>query len=203
MRLALERAGWVVHAQSLIDIIPVKFLLPNEPLDWVFFSSSHGADLFLHNYTGSHDFKIGAVGLATAEVVRSHGFECNYVAQSGNMNEVALELAAVVKGGKVLFAGAESGSSRVRSGLLPEQITLLTVYRTEPILNANIPLTDVVYLTSPSNAKTYLAQNTIAQQTWVAIGQTTADFLTEKGIARVLLPRSPQQADVLNLLLSL
>ncbi len=203
MRLALEQAGWTVFAQSLIDIVPLDFAMPNQPLDWVFFSSSHGADLFLHNYKGPHNFKIGVVGTATADVVHSHGLIPNYVGHSGNMMEVAQELAAVVDGGNVFFAGAESGSARVRSALQPHQITLLPVYRTEPILDAQIPHTDVVYLTSPSNAKAYLAQHSIAYQTWVAIGQTTADFLKENGVAEVLVPPTPNREDVLNLLLAL
>jgi uroporphyrinogen-III synthase len=119
------------------------------------------------------------------------------------MMEVAQELADVVEGGNVLFAGAESGSARVRSALQPYQISLLAVYRTQAITTATIPNTSVVYLTSPSNAKAYLAQHSIAHQTWVAIGQTTADFLMENGVAEVLVPPTPERKDVLNLLLAL
>ena len=202
-RLALEEAGWTVFAQSLIDIVPLKFEVKVEALDWVFFSSSHGADLFLHNYHGPRDFKIGVVGVATADVVHTHGLLPNYVGHSGDMMVVAQELADLVGDGKVLFAGAEGGSERVRSGLRPEQITALSVYRTEPIMNADIPETDTVYLTSPSNATAYLAQHPIAQQTWVAIGSTTADHLKEKGVSNVYVPSSPERKDVLELLLSL
>lgn len=45
-RLALEEAGWTVFAESLIDIVPLKFEVKGGALDWVCFSSSHGADLF-------------------------------------------------------------------------------------------------------------------------------------------------------------
>ena len=203
MRLALEQAGWTVFAQSFIDILPLDFVMPNQPLDWVFFSSSHGADLFLHNYKGPHNFKIGVVGSATADVVQSHGLIPNYIGNSGNMMEVAQELATLVEGENVLFAGAESGSARVRSALQPHQISQLAVYRTQAITNATIPNTSVVYLTSPSNAKAYLAQHSIAHQTWVAIGQTTADYLKENGVAEVLVPPTPERKDVLNLLLAL
>lgn len=202
-RLALEEAGWKVFAQSLIDIIPLKFEVLDKALDWVFFSSSHGADLFLHNYHGPRDFKIGVVGVATANVVHTHGLLPNYVGHSGDMMVVARELAEVVNGGRVLFAGAEGGSERVRSVLRSEQITALSIYRTEPIMDANISETDVVYLTSPSNATAYLAQHAIAKQTWVAIGSTTADYLKEKGVGNVLVPHSPERTAVLKLLLSL
>jgi len=202
-RRELEDAGFTVHAQSLINIVPLKFTVPEQPFQWVFFSSSHGADLFLHNYEGPKEFKVGAVGMATAEVVRTHGIEPDFIGTSGDMLEVAHELKHTVGDETVLFAGAEGGSDRVKSHLSAEQKILLPVYRTEPNMDAVIPDTDVVYLTSPSNAKAYLAQHDIAGKRFCAIGTTTADFLKEHGVGEVRIPKTPQKKHVMRMLLSL
>jgi len=202
-RKELENAGWTVHAQSLINIVPLKFKVPEKPFQWVFFSSSYGADLFLHNYEGPKDFKVGTAGLATAEVVRTHGIEPDFIGLSGDMLEVAHELKHIVGDETVLFAGAEGGSERVKSHLSAEQKILLPVYRTEPNMAADIPETDVVYLTSPSNARAYLAQHDIAEKRFCAIGTTTADHLKENGVGEVHIPKTPQTKHVLRMLLSL
>lgn len=201
-RKELEQAGWTVHAKSLINIVPLSFELPERPFHWVFFSSSHGADLFLHNYDGPRDFKVGTAGLATAEVVRTHGIEPDYIGHSGDMLEVAHELKYVVGDETVLFAGAEGGSERVKSHLSTQQKILMSVYRTEPEMLAEIPETDYVYLTSPSNATAYLAQRGLGSQ-FIAIGTTTADFLKDNGVEKVLVPKTPQRKHVTRLLLSL
>jgi uroporphyrinogen-III synthase len=202
-RKELENAGWTVHAQSLINIVPLKFKVPDRPFHWVFFSSSHGADLFLHNYEGPMDFKVGTAGLATAEVVRTHGIEPDFIGLSGDMLEVAHELKHAVGDETVLFAGAEGGSERVKSHLSADQKILLPVYRTEPNMDAAIPDTDVVYLTSPSNAKAYLARHDTSGKRFCAIGTTTSDFLRDKGVAEVLIPKTPNKKHVLRMLLSL
>lgn len=202
-RKELENAGWTVHAQSLINIVPLKFKVPEQPFQWVFFSSSHGADLFLHNYDGPVDFKVGAVGIATAAVVRTHGIVPDLVGESGDMLEIAHQLKDAVGDDTVLFAGAEHGSMRVRSRLSSGQVIMLPVYRTESIMDADIPDTDAVYLTSPSNARAYLAQHGTAGRQFIAIGTTTADFLKENGVEDVRIPKTPQQKHVLRLLLSL
>jgi uroporphyrinogen-III synthase len=202
-RRELEDAGFTVHAQSLINIVPLKFKVPERPFQWVFFSSSHGADLFLHNYDGPNDFKVGTVGLATAEVVRTHGIEPDFIGLSGDMLEVAHELKHAVGDETVLFAGAEGGSERVKSHLSSDQKILLAVYRTEPNMQADIPDTDVVYLTSPSNAKAYLAQHGMDKRTFAAIGTTTADYLKDRGVGEVHVPKTPGQKHVLRMLLAL
>ncbi|MCF8258553.1 MAG: uroporphyrinogen-III synthase [Flavobacteriales bacterium] len=202
-RRKLEDEGWTVHAQSLINIVPIRFTVPARPFQWVFFSSSHGADLFLHNYEGPKDFKVGVVGTATAEVVRTHGIIPDFVGESGDMLEVAHQLKDAVGDETVLFAGAEHGSERVKSHLSGEQKMQLSVYRTEPDMAAEIPDTDVVYLTSPSNAKAYLARHRTDNRKFSAIGTTTADYLKEHGVKEVSIPKTPQQKHVLRLLLSL
>lgn len=202
-RRELEAVGWTVHAKSLINIVPLRFTVPDRPFQWVFFSSSHGADLFLHNYDGPRDFKVGTAGLATADVVRTHGIEPDYIGLSGDMLEVAHELKTAVGDETVLFAGAEGGSERVKSHLAPQQKIHVAVYRTEPDLSADIPDTEYVYLTSPSNATAYLNRFSAEGKTFVAIGTTTADYLKERGVADVRIPKTPQEKHVLRLLLAL
>jgi len=197
----LTKAGWFVHANSLIKIVPLEFDISELHFDWLFLSSTNGAKLLFENFKPSNLIKIGAVGEATANSIRNFGFEPEFIGQSGDMNEVGRQFAMVVGNEKVLFAGAEGGSAKVRSSLDSGQVLFKAIYRTELLNNITIPETEFVYLTSPSNSEAFLSRNSLDGKKIVAIGQTTADFLTKKGFKDVLVPRSPKEEDVLELLL--
>ena len=98
---------------------------------------------------------------------------------------------------KILFPMAEGGSGRIRSQLSPDQVTALPIYRTEPRSSVDIPDTDFVFLTSPSNTEVYLK---IILEGKIAIGTTTRDFLSQKGIEDVLVPEEPNSDSVLRLI---
>ncbi len=200
---SLSETGWNVIARSLIRIQPLDFSIDSEDFQWLFLSSTNGADILFKSYTPNKDVKIGAAGNATAKAVRKHGFEPTFIGQTGDMMAVGRELASKVKSKTILFAGAECGSTKIRLSIPEDQIRVISIYRTLLEENLSVPETDAVFLTSPSNAESYLNSTSLKGKTVIAIGQTTAEFLREKGLAKILVPQSPKEEDILKLLLSL
>lgn len=190
---------WAVHHRSLIEIVPVPFEVTEET-DWIFLSSSNGAHILFERYTPSKNVKIGVVGKATAEAVRKHGFEPAFVGDSGNMHQVGHDFVLALGHKSVMFYGAEGGSEKLRSELPEKQVHFTPIYRTQLVENATIPETEVVYLTSPSNATAYLNNASLSGKKVIAIGNTTAEFLASKGISNIHIPSAPTEEHVIGLL---
>ena len=195
----LNTNGWEIHCQSLIKIEPIPFKIEKE-FDWIFIASSNGAKLLLKSYSPPDSTRIGVVGEATANAVKSFGIFPDFIGKTGNMNELGDSLARTIGKGSVLFAGAEGGSEKIRSAIPKSQRTFVPIYRSVLVENPSIPETNVVFLTSPSNAESYLKITSLSGKTIVAIGNTTAEFLKSKGVSNVLIPASPREEDVIKLL---
>ena len=190
---------WEVHHRSLIEIVPIPFDVSHET-DWIFLSSSNGARILFENYTPPKGVKIGTVGNATAEAVQSFGFTPLFVGDSGDMTEVGHRFVSVLGHKNVMFFGAENGSAKLRSALPDKQVFFTPIYKTELASGINIPETEWIYLTSPSNTKAYLNNAYLNGKKVIAIGNTTAEFLKQHGIDEVHIPSAPTEEHVIGLL---
>lgn len=195
----LQENNWQVYQQSLIEITPIPFSIETDT-DWIFLSSSNGARILLSSYQLDRTTRIGVVGKATAATVRQFGYEPDFVGESGDMHQVGRRFVTVLANRTVLFCGAEGGSEKLRSELPEKQVKFLPIYRTEPQLSTPIPNTDVVFLTSPSNAKAYLANASLTEKTVIAIGNTTAEYLHRNGVENPLIPSAPTEEHIVALL---
>ncbi|MCF8276194.1 MAG: uroporphyrinogen-III synthase [Flavobacteriales bacterium] len=195
----LQENDWEFHGQSLIHVEPIPFRIDAE-FDWIFIASSNGAKILLNSYSIPETTKVGVVGEATAKAVKNFGIFPDFIGKTGNMNELGDLLARTIGRGSVLFVGADGGSEKIRSAIPANQRTFLPIYRTILKDDIDIPETEIVYLTSPSNAKSYSNNASLKGKTVIAIGHTTADFLAVQGIRNVLIPASPKEEDVIKLL---
>ena len=195
----LNKNNYEVYQQSLIQIEPIPFKIEEE-YDWIFLASSNGAKLLLSSYSPPENTKIGAVGEATAKAVKAFGIFPDFIGKTGDMKHLGDMLARTIGTNTVLFAGAEGGSERIRSAVPNIQRTFLPIYRTVLAGNQSIPDTSVVFLTSPSNAKSYLNSTKSKGKVVIAIGNTTAEFLKQEGIPNVFIPASPREEDLIELL---
>ena len=191
--------NWEVHHRSLIEIIPIPFTIDKET-DWIFLSSSNGVRILFENYTPPKDVKIGTVGKGTADALETHGYKADFIGNSGNMHQVGHDFALALGHKSVMFLGAEGGSERLRSELPEKQVHFIPIYRTQLAENVAIPDTEMVYLTSPSNAAAYLNNRSLNNKEVIAIGNTTADFLKQKGITNIHIPSAPTEEHVIGLL---
>lgn len=195
----LNENNWDVYHQSLIHIEPIPFKIEKE-YDWIFLASSNGAKLLLRSFTPAESTKIGVVGEATAKAVKAFGIFPDFIGKTGDMKHLGDMLARTIGTNTVLFAGAEGGSEKIRSAVPENQRTFLPIYRTVLDTHESIPETDAVFLTSPSNAKSYLKSTSLKGKKVIAIGHTTADFLTQEGVKKVFIPTSPTEKDLIELL---
>jgi uroporphyrinogen-III synthase len=195
----LNENGWEVYHRSLIEIEFIPFEIKDN-FDWIFVSSSNGARLLFANFEPPENTKIGVVGEATAAVVRSFGFFPDFIGKTGNMNELGDLLARTIGKSTVLFVGAQGGSEKIRSFIPIKQWAFIPIYRTVLDSDLAIPETDVVFLTSPSNVRSYLRNTSLKGKIVLAIGHTTADFLRDNHVWNVLIPASPKESDVVKLL---
>lgn len=175
--------------------------MPEQGFEWIFLASSNAAGIFLPSYSGNA--KIGVAGKATAAEVRKLGFEVTFQGSGGNMDQVGKDFAEMVQNEIVIFPCAESGSKRIMSHLSDDQVLILPIYRTVGIHGPTIPLTDAVFLSSPSNAKVYLEHAARRADHTIAIGHTTAEFLMENGIEDVIIPENPEPRSILKCILAL
>ena len=196
----LKNANFEVYAFSLITIETYVFTLPKFDFDWVFLASSNAARIFLPS---TYEFKIGVAGPATAKAVNELGFAVDFIGQGGDMMEVGSQFAQKVGSAIVLFPCAEEGSKKIQRQLPKDQVIDFPIYRSVPKRTVEIPETDLVFLSSPSNAKAYLDRKSLNGKTTIAIGQTTKEFLLEKAIDNVKVPTTPEPDSILDLILSL
>ncbi len=195
----LRENDWEVHHESLIEIRLIRFEI-NHETDWIFVSSSNGARILFEDYRPTADIKIGVVGNATAEAVRSFGLTPSFIGATGDMHEVGRQFNAMLAHKSVMFYGAEGGSEILRSELPEEQVSFTPIYKTELRTGITLPATEFVYLTSPSNAKAYLDNASLDGKHIIAIGNTTAKFLTEQGLTDIHIPSAPTEEHVIGLL---
>lgn len=126
--------------------------------------------------------------------------EPSFIGDSSDMAEVGRHFVPILGHKTVTFFGALGGSEKLRSELPPKQVFFIPIYRTKPERKPDIPETEVVYLTSPSNAKAYLSNHPLEGKIVIAIGTTTAEFLHTNGIEKVLIPSAPTEEHVIGLL---
>lgn len=191
--------NWEVHHESLIQIQPIPFKT-NHETDWIFVSSSNGARILFENFKPLTSVKIGVVGKATAEAVRLFGLEPSFIGETGDMHHVGRHFVPVLAHKSVMFFGAEGGSEILRSELPDKQVFFTPIYRTDLRTGVDLPETDFVYLTSPSNAKAYLESSPLGKKHVIAIGNTTAKYLTDRGFNDVRIPSAPTEEHVIGLL---
>lgn len=192
--------GWTIHHRSLIDVEPLPFSIDHST-DWMFISSKNGVRFLAETFRPDENMQIATVGKATATAVEdAWGRVPDFIGESGNSDRVGAEFAKIIGKETVLFAGAENGSDKIRSALPNDQVREVSVYRTTPKKNETIPETEVVYLTSPSNATAFLNSASLEGKQVIAIGNTTGDFLAQQGVRGLHILSEPTEEAVVELL---
>ncbi len=144
----LETLGFEVVPCPLIEIERTS----DEPIDcsgyeWLIVTSTNGADEIARR--AIHLPKVAAVGPGTAEALRLHGIEPDFVPVVSSQDGLLAEFARPE--GKVLFAAAENARRGPIDALGADYVPL---YRTV-LLNPDPPDGDVVVLASGSAARAY------------------------------------------------
>lgn len=186
----LAANGIKAHFQSLIQTQAVA--VTNWPqTDWVFFGSRNAIKFAL---AAQPDLlkgkKIGAVGPGTARTLNQFGYTADFIGTQADVKLVAesFQLQLNAHESVLLPLGEQSALSLVKVWENKLKLETVVVYNTKNLLVTDLPKTDYLLFTSPSNAKSWLAQGgETASKQAIAMGKTTLAQLTELGFASPIL----------------
>ncbi len=188
---ALTKNGFTVQGRSLIEIkqIPIRKL---PVTDWVFFSSKNAVKHFFQQKPVLGKVKFGAVGKSTSEEIRKFGQRAEFIGYSTDTRLTARQFAAVVGSKTVLFPQAKDSMKSIQNQFTkPGQALDLIVYETKKNSVADLPVSEILVFTSPSNIEAYVEKFKITpQQKTVAMGDATANALRKLGIKVAAMPPS-------------
>lgn len=147
----LEAIGCEVVECPLIEIERTG----DEPIDatgyeWLIVTSPNGADEIARRLAGERP-KVAAVGPGTAERLREHGIEPDFVPRVSSQDGLLAEFPRPA--GRVLFAAAENARRRPIEALGADYVPL---YRTRLVQPETPPDGDVVVLASGSAARAFV-----------------------------------------------
>lgn len=196
---ALTKHQIEIQAHSLIKINPLRDSIDPvllQGVDWVFFSSRNGIEHFFKlNPILNENIKFAVVGRGSEETLKKYATASYTGEDEGiDMVQVGKEFAKLTKGQTVLFPSAKGSLQTIKKQLTEDTKAIdLTIYETIALENASKSNAEVLIFTSPSNAKAYFANNSIApSQKVISIGYSTAEVLNELGIDYSL-PYSPDE----------
>ena len=166
--------------------------------DWVFFSSSNGARSFFQQ-AANVNAKYAAIGLATASAVP---FECDFVGEGTNTEEIARMFFHLVGNERVLFPSAEDSLNSTANLFDLEQIEIISTYKKTRLALA-LPEARLYLFSSPSNVYAAQEKNDLSKLNCVAYGNATGAALKDAGVRNIHLVSSWNQEEIANDLKSL
>jgi hydroxymethylbilane synthase len=181
---ALKRLGYQIEGKSLIEFkpIPIKELPATE---WIFFGSKHAVKYFFNQKPVIGSVKIGCIGKATSDELRSFGYRAQFIGQSTDTKLIGKQFASLVGNAKVLFPVAKESLKSIQNQFPKKENAIdLPVYATLKH-SMEIPSDiDIIVFTSPSNVDAYFEKNKFgAGQKAVAMGDATANALIRKRVS--------------------
>lgn len=179
----LSSNGDRLIAHSFLRFEKVLFEIPGK-FDVIFFGSPRAVVFFKAQYAIPAHVLIACTGAKTAELLEQIGSPPDFVGKnSGNISEVALEFKTWCGARHVLFPTSDLSLKTISSLLDPEQKTEIVVYKTE-LCHKEIEASDTYVFTSPSNVKGFIDAGNVIEEGALVIawGESTAAYLTEKGI---------------------
>jgi uroporphyrinogen III methyltransferase/synthase len=172
----LEALGLDVVECPLIEIIRVSDdAIDCAGYEWLIVTSPNGADEIARR--GRNLPKVAAVGPGTAEALRAHGIEPDFVPRVSSQDGLLAEFPRPQ--GRVLFAAAENSRRRPIDELGADFVPL---YSTR-LLSPEPPVGDVVVLASGSAARAYAWIGGAAPA--VTIGPETTRVAQAEGLSVV------------------
>jgi hypothetical protein len=186
----LSMSNCTAFCQSLISIVYLSFHIQKD-FDWVFFSSSNGARSFFEHAANVHA-KYAAIGPATAKAVP---FECDFVGEGTNTEEIARMFFHLVGKERVLFPSALDSLNSIANLFDSEQIEIISTYKKERVA-LELPQAQLYLFSSPSNVFAAQEKNDLAKLNCVAYGTATAKALQDVGVRNIHLVSSWDQKEI-------
>jgi len=197
---ALHVFGCKVSGSSLIQTESVSFE-DTPACDWIFFSSKNAVKYFFEQTPDMPpNIKFGVTGHATAMQLRKYDFIESFCGTSSDMELTGKQFAELANGKTILFPQAEDSLQTIQKQLSAATACInLTVYKTSPVTDEEIPQSDVIVFTSPSNVAAFFAGKNIPSfKKVIAIGKSTEKKLREYGVTEVNVPYTPDETGLVD-----
>lgn len=173
-----EKHEFQLIAQTFISFQGKEFTVPTEN-QILFFGSKRGFDFYRKQSEIKSETILACVGKATADHIHNKGFKTNFIGEkSSDPKAVSLQLKKWLNGRKITFVYSNQSSKQVASALESKQYKEIVVYQTVPTPVQLEIQPEVLVFTSPSNVRSFLEVNQVAQDAHViAWGESTAKEL--------------------------
>lgn len=189
--------------EPLINLTQIPFSYTPKT-DWVFFTSKNSIKFFLNqNPVLDISTKFGVISKSSANFLTSLGKSADFVGSGVNLMQIAKDFRDVLKNDSVLFPQAMDSLRTIQKQLAFTNTTYnLYTYKTLIKTEINLPYTDVLIFTSPSNVVSYFRKYKIdSRQLVIAMGESTKYKISEFGIRNVVIPDSFDEEGLLNCLI--
>lgn len=186
----------------LIDIVKIPFSYTPQ-VNWIFFTSKNSIKYFFEqNPTVSENVKYGIISQASEKTLRYFGKHSTFVGNGVDLAKIAKDFRQVLGNDSVLFPQAMDSLQTIQKYLAFTNTTHnLYTYKTILKTEFELPYTDIVVFTSPSNVKAYFSKYKLdPRQLVVAMGSSTKFKLAEYGAKDVLTPMEFNESSICELI---
>jgi hydroxymethylbilane synthase len=188
--------------ESLIQITQIRYSYTPQT-NWIFFTSKNAIDYFFAQKPNLPEHvKYGVISNASEKHLLTYGINSDYIGKGVNLLNIAKEFREVLKNESVLFPQAIDSYQTIQKQLAFSNTCYnLYVYKTSIRSDFDLPYSDILIFTSPSNVISYYTKYKYdSKQLIIAIGSTTKLKLSEYNITDVLIPDSFDEKGLIELL---
>jgi len=185
-----------LYGLPLIDVVKIPFSYTPQT-NWIFFSSKNAIRFFFEQSpVVKPGTKFGVISDSSAQVLAECGINANFIGAGVDLTKIAKNFREVLANESVLFPQAMDSLQTIQKQLAFSNTTFnLYTYKTLLKTNFEVPYTDVVIFTSPSNVRAYFSKYKLDnRQVVIAMGTSTRFILSEYGSKKVILPNEFSEA---------
>lgn len=200
--ILLKDQNHQVIDQSLIQITQIRFSYTPQT-NWIFFTSKNAIDYFFaQNPDVPMAVKFGVISNASAKYLLKYDVAADFIGKGVNLVNIAKEFREILQNDSILFPQAIDSYQTIQKQLaFTNTCYNLYVYKTNIRTDFDLPYSDILIFTSPSNVTAYYNKYKFdSRQLVIAIGSTTKYKLTEYNVANVLTPDSFDEKGLLDVL---
>ncbi len=177
-------------AEPLIKISMVNFSY-TPPSQWIFFSSKNAIKYFFaQNPKVNDETKYGVISKSSGDYLAAYNKRASFIGEGVNLIQIAKSFSHELKNDSVLFPQAMDSLQTIQKQLSFSNTTYnIYTYKTTIRTDFELPYTDILIFTSPSNVDAYFQKYRVdVRQTVIAMGSTTRYRLSGYGVKHVAVP---------------
>lgn len=185
-----QKTDVTVIDMPLIKLVKIPFSYTPQT-DWIFFTSKNAIRYFFDQAPNlPAGVKYGVISSSSETILKEFGKQADFIGEGVDLAKIAKNFREVLQNDSVLFPQAMDSLQTIQKYLaFTNTVYNLYTYKTIIKNDFELPYTDVVIFTSPSNVKAYFSKYKLdSRQLVIAMGTSTKYKLSEYGFRDVLIP---------------